>query len=98
MVDRSRLLTDEEIAAGLALLDDWELAESGDRIQAEFRFPSFVRAFGFMTRVALVAEKLDHHPEWSNVYGTVNVELTNHDSGGITELDLHLATKINEMV
>ena len=51
-----------------------------------------------MTRVAIVAEKLDHHPEWSNVYGTVEIELTNHDSGGLTELDLHLAAKINGLV
>ncbi len=98
MVDRRRLLTDEEIVAGLGPLDGWDLVEPGDRIRAEFRFPSFVRAFGFMTRVAIVAEKLDHHPEWSNVYGTVEIELTNHDSGGLTELDLHLAAKINELV
>lgn len=97
MVDRHRLLTEDETAAGLDPLDGWELADSGDRIRAEFRFPSFVRAFGFMTSVAIVAEKLDHHPEWSNVYGTVAIELTNHDAGGVTELDLLLAAEINKL-
>jgi len=95
MVDRRTLLTDEEIAAGLESLDGWVLA--GDRIRAEFRFPDFVRAFGFMTSVAILAEKLDHHPEWNNVYGKVDIELTNHDSGGLTELDLHLAGKISAL-
>jgi len=95
MVDRHTLLTDEEIAAGLDSLDGWEAA--GDRIRAEFRFPDFVRAFGFMTSVAILAEKLDHHPEWCNVYGKVDIELTNHDSGGLTDLDLHLAGKINAL-
>lgn len=98
MVNRTRLLTDEEIASGLELLEGWAVAETGDRIRGEFRFPNFVRAFGFMASVAILAEKLDHHPEWSNVYGKVDIELTNHDSGGLTELDLHLAQKINELV
>lgn len=98
MIDRSRLLTVDEVAAGIGLLDGWEVSESGDRIRAEFRFPDFVRAFAFMTSVAIIAEKLDHHPEWFNVYGKVDIELTNHDSGGLTELDLHLAQKINALL
>ena len=98
MVDRRRLLTDDEITAGLEPLSGWSRAGDGDRIRAEFRFPNFVRAFGFMTSVALLAEKFDHHPEWFNVYGKVDVELTNHDAGGITELDLHLAAKINDLL
>ncbi len=97
MVDRRRLLNNEEIAAGLESLEGWELGGSGDRIRAEFRFSNFVRAFGFMSGVALLAEKIDHHPEWSNVYGRVDIELTNHDAGGITEIDLHLAARINEL-
>lgn len=97
MVDRSTLLTSEQIATALESLDGWTLGETGDRIRGEFRFPNFVRAFGFMSSVAIVAEKLDHHPEWFNVYGTVEIELTNHDSGGLTELDFHLAAKIDEL-
>lgn len=97
MVDRTRLLTNEEVLAGLGTLDGWEVSEAGDRIRCEFGFPDFARAFGFMTSVAIVAEKLDHHPEWSNVHGNVTIELTNHDSGGLTGLDLHLAAKISEL-
>ncbi len=95
MVDRRTLLPDDEIAVGLEQLSGW--TRSGDHIRAEFRFPNFVRAFSFMTAVALLAEKFDHHPEWSNVYGRVAIELTNHDAGGITELDLHLAARINDV-
>lgn len=98
MVDRKTLLTESEIVAGLDSLDGWELVEPGDRIRAEFRFSNFVRAFGFMASVAVLAEKLDHHPEWFNVYGKVDIELTNHDAGGITELDLQLAGEINALV
>lgn len=97
MVDRRRLFTADEIVAGLDSLDGWEVSPSGERIRAVFRFPNFVTAFGFMSRVALLAEKFDHHPEWSNVYGKVEIELTNHDAGGLTELDLHLASEINEL-
>lgn len=98
MVDRSRLLTADEAVAAVATLDGWSLGERGDRISRQFRFPNFVQAFGFMASVAIIAEKLDHHPEWSNVYGTVEIELTNHDSGGLTELDVHLATQINGLL
>lgn len=93
MVDRRTLLTDDEIAVGLEQLSGW--TRSGEHLRAEFTFPNFVLAFSFMTAVALLAEKLDHHPEWSNVYGRVVIGLTNHDAGGITELDLHLAARIN---
>ena len=70
----------------------WRKAE-GDRdaIQRTFRFSDFTAAFGFMTRTALMAEKLDHHPEWFNVYNRVDVTLTTHDAGGVTELDVTLA-------
>jgi 4a-hydroxytetrahydrobiopterin dehydratase len=69
----------------------------GDRLVRRFEFGSFVEAFGFMASVALVAEKLDHHPEWRNVYGKVDVELTTHDAGGITERDFTLATRMLEL-
>ena len=93
VVDRRRLLTDDEVNGGLAA--GWRLV--GDRIVRHFDFPTFVEAFSFMTAVALLAERLDHHPEWSNVYGSVTIELTNHDAGGVTELDLHMATAINRL-
>ena len=95
MVDRRRLLSDDEVTAGLARAEGWVVA--GDRIVRDFRFPDFVQAFAFMTGVALLAEGLDHHPEWSNVYGSVSIELTNHDAGGLTELDLHMAEQINRL-
>jgi len=69
----------------------------GDRLVRRFQFDGFVEAFGFMASVALVAEKLDHHPEWKNVYGKVDVELTTHDAGGITERDFTLAAKMLEL-
>jgi 4a-hydroxytetrahydrobiopterin dehydratase len=96
MVDRTRLLTDVEVVDGLVEVAGWEWA--GDRIVRDFAFPTFVRAFAFMTGVALLAEQLDHHPEWSNVYGSVRIELTNHDAGGVTELDLYMAAEINRLV
>ena len=86
-------LTEEAIESGLAELNaagaGWE--RRGDRIARNFAFPDFVTAFGFMTEVALVAERMNHHPEWFNVYGTVKVELSTHDAGGLTELDFELA-------
>lgn len=75
--------------------EGWRLAE--DRLQRTFTFANFVEAFGFMTRAAIHAEKMNHHPEWSNVYKTVNVELTTHEAGGITELDFELARKMNRL-
>lgn len=70
----------------------WRIAEGErDAIQRTFRFSDFTAAFGFMTRTALMAEKLDHHPEWFNVYNRVDVTLTTHDAGGVTELDVTLA-------
>lgn len=88
-------LTDAEIDAALDELSGWE--RRGDRIARTFRFPDFVAAFGFMASAALVAEKLDHHPEWRNVYRTVEVELTTHDADGITERDVRLAREMNRL-
>ena len=68
---------------------DWE--QHGDRITRTFQFADFATAFAWMSHVALAAEKLDHHPEWKNVYGRVEVELTTHDAGGLTRLDFELA-------
>jgi 4a-hydroxytetrahydrobiopterin dehydratase len=78
-------------AAALARLRDWRSVEGRDAIAKTFRFKDFNAAFGWMTRVALTAEKLDHHPEWFNVYNRVEVVLTTHDAGGVTELDVALA-------
>lgn len=72
-------------------LPGWAAARNGEAIARKFEFRNFSEAFAFMTRCALAAEKLDHHPEWSNVYKTVEVELTTHDAGGLTELDFELA-------
>jgi 4a-hydroxytetrahydrobiopterin dehydratase len=84
------------LAAVLAELPVWSAAP-GDRdaIRREVKFGDFSRAFGFMSRVAMQAEKLDHHPEWSNVYAKVDILLTTHDAGGVTELDLALAKFID---
>jgi 4a-hydroxytetrahydrobiopterin dehydratase len=79
----------EEALAGWAVVDA--------KLRREFKFRDFVSAFGFMTRSALVAEKMDHHPEWFNVYNRVEVDLTTHDAGGITALDLDLARAMNEL-
>jgi 4a-hydroxytetrahydrobiopterin dehydratase len=83
------------ITQALAGLDGWKLIRNGDAIGRRFVFGNFSEAFAFMTRCAMAAEKLDHHPEWSNVYKTVDVELTTHDAGGLTDLDFKLATKMN---
>lgn len=80
------------VSEALKRLPRWKAAEGGrDAIQRTFRFPDFTAAFGFMTRIALMAEKLDHHPEWFNVYNRVEVTLTTHDADGVTELDVTLA-------
>ena len=78
-------------AAAVARLSGWSAVEGRDAIAKTFRFKDFNEAFGWMARVALAAEKLDHHPEWFNVYNRVDVVLATHDAGGVTELDLALA-------
>ena len=89
-------LTTSERKTALTELSDWTEAEDRDAIRKRFLFKDFNAAFGFMTRVAMMAEKLDHHPEWSNVYRTVDVLLTTHDAGGLTELDIKLAKAIDQ--
>jgi 4a-hydroxytetrahydrobiopterin dehydratase len=87
---------DEAARAGLAAaLPEWKPAEGRDAIRREFRFRDFNEAWGFMARVALLAEAQDHHPEWSNVYNRVDILLTTHDAGGLSERDLRLARAIN---
>jgi 4a-hydroxytetrahydrobiopterin dehydratase len=87
-------LTPEAISEALEGLHGWSLDRDGGAIHRQFKFRNFSEAFGFMTRVALAAEKLDHHPEWSNVYDKVDVRLTTHSAGGITRLDFDLAKKM----
>jgi 4a-hydroxytetrahydrobiopterin dehydratase len=87
---------DEAARAGLAAaLPEWKPAEGRDAIRREFRFRDFNEAWGFMARVALLAEAQDHHPEWSNVYNRVDILLTTHDAGGLSERDLRLARAID---
>ncbi len=82
----------EERLSALAGLAGWVDCKDRDAIQKTFEFKSFNEAFGFMTRVALAADKANHHPEWFNVYNRVEVTLTTHDAGGVTEKDIKLAT------
>lgn len=81
----------------LGRLAGWGEVQGRDAITKKFVFHDFNEAFGFMTRAALVAEKLDHHPEWFNVYKTVEVTLSTHDAGGVTELDIKLAEAMNRL-
>jgi 4a-hydroxytetrahydrobiopterin dehydratase len=83
--------------AALAKLAGWSEVKDRDAISKTFVFRDFNEAFGFMTRAALVAEKLDHHPEWFNVYKTVTVTLSTHDAGGLTELDIKLAETMDRL-
>jgi 4a-hydroxytetrahydrobiopterin dehydratase len=84
-------LSGEARSRALARLNGWSEVKGRDAISKKFVFADFNEAFGFMARVALAAEKLDHHPEWSNVYKTVEITLSTHDAGGLTELDVKLA-------
>lgn len=92
MVDR---LTDEQRAALLPVLPDWQRVENRDALSRAFRFGDFSEAFAFMTRVALVAEHMDHHPEWFNVYNRVEITLSTHDCGGLSMLDIDMAKAID---
>lgn len=81
----------------LAELEGWQAVEGRDAIHKVFRFKDFDAAFGFMTRVALMAARMDHHPEWSNVYDRVEITLSTHDAGGLTERDVRLAKFIDSV-
>lgn len=88
-------LSEPERAEALAALPDWTHDVERDGITRTFRFKDFVEAFGFMSRVALMAERADHHPEWSNVYNRVTILLTTHDAGGLSARDIALAKEID---
>jgi 4a-hydroxytetrahydrobiopterin dehydratase len=88
-------LTIEELRTALKRLPDWKLAEGREAITRKFQFVDFDAAFAFMTRAALLAAKMDHHPEWFNVYNKVDVTLATHDAGGVTQKDIDLATAMD---
>ncbi len=87
--------SDEEVNAFLEANNSWLLVSN--KLQKQFEFKNFIQAFGFMTQVALIAEKTDHHPEWFNVYKTVKVDLTTHEADGITERDFALAIAMDKV-
>lgn len=91
-------LNSDERETALAELPDWALSREGLAMERKFEFTDFVEAFGFMTRVAILAEKADHHPEWFNVYNKVEITLTTHDAGGLSARDIALAKQIDELV
>ena len=91
-------LTDAERAALPTSLPHWSLVSGRDAMTREFRFKNFNEAWGFMSRVALLAEQQDHHPEWSNVWNTVNITLATHDAGGLSKRDVTLAQAIDAVV
>lgn len=89
-------LAHEEITQEVSNLDGWDVLDERPALYKKFTFKNFNEAWGFMTRAALLAENMNHHPEWFNVYKTVEVTLTTHDAGGITELDIKMAKKMND--
>jgi 4a-hydroxytetrahydrobiopterin dehydratase len=91
-----QLLTADERRSALGLLEGWQESADGKSLVKSFKFKTFGAAFAFMTRAALAAEKMDHHPDWTNVYNRVDVRLSTHSAGGVTELDVKLAKKMNE--
>ena len=96
MTNANSKLSAAAIAQKLAALAQWSLKD--DKLYRRFVFADFVEAFGFMSRVALLAERMDHHPEWSNVYNRVEIYLTTHDAGGITARDFDLAQRISGLL
>lgn len=91
-------LTDAEREDLLRAHPEWSLARDGEAIERTFKFADFNAAFGFMTRVALLADKADHHPEWFNVYNRVEITLTTHDAGGLSRRDADMAKAIDALV
>ncbi|MGT2469382.1 4a-hydroxytetrahydrobiopterin dehydratase [Paraburkholderia terrae] len=90
-------LSSEQRATQIAQLDGWQNVEGRDAIKRQFKFADFNEAFGFMTRVAIKAQEMDHHPEWFNVYSNVEITLSTHDANGITERDIRLARFIDDI-
>ena len=93
----AKVLNEAARRAALETLPDWRHDAAAAAIRRDFRFADFSQAFAFMTRVALLAEKADHHPEWSNVYNRVSIALSTHDAGGLTDKDIALATAIDRL-
>lgn len=91
-----KLLSETEILKALTNLDGWYF--KNNCITCTFTFKNFKEAFGYMTRIAFEAERLNHHPDWSNVYNSLTIRLTTHDAGGVTEKDIELASIINSLV
>jgi 4a-hydroxytetrahydrobiopterin dehydratase len=91
-------LAEADLREAMAALPGWAVEAGGAAISRTFRFADFGTAFAFMTRAALVAEKMDHHPEWSNVYNRVLVRLSTHDAGGVTDRDIALAEAMDRIV
>ena len=89
-------LSSEAISEALSTRPAWQLKDH--KLHREHKFKNFIEAFGFMTQVAIQAEKMNHHPEWFNVYNTVKIDLTTHDAGGISELDIELADFIDRLL
>jgi 4a-hydroxytetrahydrobiopterin dehydratase len=94
--DDYRKLSEEEITRQVANLDGWEVVNG--KVNKTFKFDDFIQAFGFMTRVAMEAEKMSHHPEWFNVYNIVRIDLITHDVDGISNYDIKLAKSIDKIV
>lgn len=95
MSDGPTLLTDDEQHQRLTDVPGWSIADAG--LDRQFQFPDFATAFGFMAAAAVVAERMNHHPEWSNVYNRVTVRLTTHDVGGLSALDFDLAARMSDL-
>jgi len=94
-MDERRKLTEKEVEARLANLRGWSVANG--KLHKEFKFKDFKQAFGFMASVALVAESMDHHPDWSNVYNRVTIDLVTHDLGGISTYDIEFASRVDKL-
>lgn len=91
-------LNEAERAAALDRLGEWDYDDARDALTQSFKFADFSEAFAFMARVALLAEKFDHHPEWSNVWNRVDILLTTHDAGGLSRRDVHMAEQIDRLL
>ena len=92
----AKKLGNKERAKAIKTLKDWKKTRGRDAIEKNFVFKDFIGAFSWMSRISLIAEKMDHHPEWFNVYNKVNVTLSTHDAGGVTELDIKLAKEMDK--